>query len=106
MANFTVSATGGFINSNGQQWAMRGLNAGVQDALQGFANVLTDYPGLTAIRLNTGGNDSAADIDKVVQEYTARCVVVMIEDHSGTANNVAWYQQMATTYKGNALVFL
>jgi hypothetical protein len=60
---------------------MCGLNAGVQDALTGFANVLTDYPGLTAIRLNTGGNDSATDIDKVVQEYTARGVVVMIEDH-------------------------
>ncbi len=89
--SFTVSATGGFIDPNGQQWTMRGLNAGVQDALQGFANVLTDYPGLTAIRLNTGGNDNAADIDKVVQEYTARGVVVMIEDHSGNPNNVAWY---------------
>jgi Ca-dependent carbohydrate-binding module xylan-binding/Cellulase (glycosyl hydrolase family 5) len=106
MANFTVSATGGFINPNEQQWAMRGLNAGVQDALTGFANVLTDYPGLTAIRLNTGGNDSATDIDKVVQEYTARGVVVMIEDHSGNPNNVAWYTQMATAYKGNANVFL
>ena len=106
MANFAVSARGGFIDPNGQQWTMRGLNAGVQDALQGFANVLIDYPGLTAIRLNTGGNDNAADIDKVAQEYTARGVVVMIEDHSGNGDNVTWYQRMATMFKGNPLVFL
>jgi len=107
MTNFTVSATSGFAAPNGQPWTMRGLNAGVQDALQGFANVLTDYPGLTAIRLNVvPGSDSAASIDQVVQEYTAKGIVVEIEDHSGNGDNVAWYQQMATAYKGNPLVFL
>ena len=81
---------------------MRGLNAGVQDALQGFGNVLKDYPGLTAIRLNCdSGNDSAASIAQVVQEYTAAGVVVEIEDHSGNGDNVAWYQQMATMFKDN-----
>ena len=39
-ANFTVSANGGFADPNGQAWSMRGLNAGVQDALQGFPNVM------------------------------------------------------------------
>ena len=107
MANFTVSATGGFVAPNGQPWTMRGLDAGVQDALQGFDNVLTDYPGLTAIRLNVvPGSDSAASIDQMVQEYTAKGVVVEIEDHSGNGDNVAWYQQMATVYKDNPLVFL
>jgi hypothetical protein len=106
MANFTVSATG-FVASNGQPWTMRGLDAGVQDALQGFPGVLTDYPGLTAIRLNCDpSNDSAASIAQVVQEYTAKGVVVEIEDHSGNGDNVAWYQQMATAYKDNPLVFL
>ena len=107
MANFTVTASGGFVAPNGTPWTMRGLNAGVQDALQGFGNVLKDYPGLTAIRLNCdSGNDSAASIAQVVQEYTAAGVVVEIEDHSGNGDNVAWYQQMATMFKGNPLVFL
>ncbi|MGA8193020.1 MAG: carbohydrate-binding domain-containing protein [Acetobacteraceae bacterium] len=107
MANFTVTASGGFVAPNGTPWTMRGLNAGVQDALQGFGNVLTDYPGLTAIRLNCdSGNDSAASIAQVVQEYTAAGVVVEIEDHSGNGDNVAWYQQMATMFKDNPLVFL
>ena len=106
-SNFTVSASGGFVASNGTPWTMRGLNAGVQDALQGFGNVLKDYPGLTAIRLNCdSGNDSAASIAQVVQEYTAAGVVVEIEDHSGNGDNVAWYQQMATMFKDNPLVFL
>ena len=90
-----------------QPWTMRGVNAGVQDALQGFANVMQDFPGMTAIRLNCDpGNDSAADIDTVVREYTGAGVVVEIEDHSGNPDNVAWYQQMAQAYKGNALVYL
>ena len=100
-----MSAGGGFKDPNGQPWNMRGLNAGVQDALQGFGNVLTDYPGLTAIRLNSG-TDSAASIDQVVQEYTAKDVVLEIEDHSGNGDNVAWYQQLAQTYKDNPYVFL
>jgi Cellulase (glycosyl hydrolase family 5) len=107
MANFTVTASGGFVAPNGISWTMRGLNAGVQDALQGFGNVLKDYPGLTAIRLNCdSGNDSAASIAQVVQEYTAAGIVVEVEDHSGNGDNVAWYQQMATMFKGNPLVFL
>jgi Cellulase (glycosyl hydrolase family 5) len=106
-SNFTVSASGGFIDPNGQQWTMRGLNAGVQDALQGFPNVMTDYPGMTAIRLNVNpSQDSSSSIAKVVQEYTAAGVVVQIEDHSGNGDNVAWYQQMAQQYKGNPLAFL
>jgi hypothetical protein len=105
-ANFAVSANGGFTDPNGQAWSMRGLNAGVQDALQGFPNVMQQFPGMTAIRLNTGGNDSPAAINQVVQEYTSKGIVVEIEDHSGNPNNVAWYQQMATAYKGNPLVML
>ena len=90
-----------------QPWTMRGVNAGVQDALQGFANVMQVFPGMTAIRLNCdSGNDSAADIDTVVREYTGAGVVVEIEDHSGNPDNVAWYQHMAQAYKGNALVYL
>jgi hypothetical protein len=90
-----------------QPWTMRGVNAGVQDALQGFANAMQDFPGMTAIRLNCDpGNDPAADIDTVVREYTGAGVVVEIEDHSGNPDNVAWYQQMAQAYKGNALVYL
>ena len=103
--NFTVSLGGGFKNPNGQPWTMRGLNAGVQDALQGFGNLLNDYPGLTAIRLNSG-TDSASSIDQVVQEYTAKGIVLEIEDHSGNGDNVAWYQQLAQLYKDNPYVFL
>ena len=105
---FTVSSSG-FRDPNGNAWTMRGLNAGVQDALDGFGNVLSDYPGLTAIRLNCDpDNDSLAAIDQVVQEYSARGVVVEVEDHADSAggDNVAWYQQMAQRYKTNARVFL
>ena len=42
----------------------------------------------------------------MVREYTGAGVVVEIEDHSGNPDNVAWYQQMAQAYKGNALVYL
>jgi hypothetical protein len=106
--SFTVSS-GGFRDPNGNAWTMRGLNAGVQDALDGFGNVLSDYPGLTAIRLNCDpDNDSLAAIDQVVQEYTGRGVVVEVEDHADSAggDNVGWYQQMAQKYQGNARVFL
>ena len=104
---FTVSASGGFVAPDGQQWNMRGLNAGVQDALQGFQNVLTDFPGLTAIRLNVNpSSDSAASVSQVVSEYTAAGVAVEIEDHSGNGDNVAWYQQEAQQFKTNGLVFL
>jgi hypothetical protein len=106
-ANFTVSAAGGFVDPNGHAWTMRGLNAGVQDALQGFANLLKDYPGLTAIRLNVNpAQDSTASIDQVVQEYTKAGIVVEIEDHSGSQTNVPWYQQLAQAYANNPLVFL
>jgi Cellulase (glycosyl hydrolase family 5) len=104
---FTVSASGGFAAPDGQRWNMRGLNAGVQDALQGFPNVLTDFPGLTAIRLNVNpSSDSAASISQVVSKYTAAGVAVEIEDHSGNGDNVAWYQQEAQQFKANGLVFL
>jgi hypothetical protein len=105
--NYTVSATLGFAKGNGQPWNMKGLNATVQDALQGFPMVLQQYPGLTAIRLNcVPGTDSSASIAQVVQQYTARGVVVEIEDHSGIGDNVAWYQEMANAYKANPQVFL
>jgi hypothetical protein len=86
---------------------MRGLNAGVQDALQGYPGVLSDYPGMTAIRLNVVPNqDSMASIDQVIQEYTSHGIVVEAEDHSGDQGNVDWYQQMAETYKNNPYVML
>jgi hypothetical protein len=106
--NFTVSQSG-FRDPNGQSWHMRGLNAGVQDALDGFGHVLDDYPGMTAIRLNCDpSSDSASAIDAVVKEYTQRGVVVEVEDHadSDDGDNVAWYQQLAQRYHGNARVFL
>lgn len=114
MANFTVSLNSGFIDPNGHPWSMRGLNAQAPDALAGFPNVLTDYPGLTAIRLaaSSGGPfnpaDSLATIQQIVQEYTARGVAVELELHYGNGyeSNVAWYQQMAQAFKGNPLVFL
>jgi hypothetical protein len=99
-------SVGGFTDPSGQPWSMRGLNAGVQDALRGLAHVFDAFPAMTCLRLNSGGNDSAADIDAVVKGYNARGCVVMIEDHTNNPNNVAWYQQMATLYKGNPLVFL
>jgi hypothetical protein len=98
--------TSGFIGPDGKPWVMRGLNGGVNDALQMAGNVFAQFPRMTCWRLNTGGNDSAADIDRVVKAFNAKNVVVEIEDHSGNANNVAWYQQMATAYKGNPMVFL
>src|SRR4051812_26616502 len=114
MANFTVSLNSGFIDPNGHPWSMRGLNAQAPDALVGFPNVLTDYPGLTAIRLaaSSGGPfnpaDSLATIQQIVQEYTARGVVVELELHYGNGyeSDVSWYQQMAQAFKGNPLVFL
>jgi hypothetical protein len=104
---FTVTSNGGFIDPNGNSFDMRGLNATPTDALAGFANVMKDYPGLTAIRLACDSkSNSAALIDQVIQKYTGAGVVVELEDHYGGENNVAWYQQMAQTYKGNPRVFL
>jgi hypothetical protein len=103
-SHFTVTASG-FTDPSGKPWTMKGLNAGVQDALDGFGHVFGQFPGLTCIRLNTGG-DSAASIDQAVQQYTAKGCVVMIEDHTGNANNIAWYRAMALAYKGNPHVFL
>jgi hypothetical protein len=45
-SSFTYSASGGFVDPNGQQWPTRRLNAGVQDAVQGVPNVMTYYPGM------------------------------------------------------------
>jgi hypothetical protein len=106
--SFHVSLNG-FTDNNGHAWRMRGLNATVDDALQGFGNVLIDYPGLSAIRLNCDpGSDSDQAIDQVVQLYTGRGVIVEIEDHADTNNgdNVGWYQRMAQSYKTNPRVFL
>jgi hypothetical protein len=104
--DFTVSANG-FTDANGQPWNMRGLNAGVQDALQGYPAVLNDFPSMTAIRLNVvPGQDSMADVGRVIDEYTAKGVVVMAEDHSGNGRNTDWYAEMARTYANNPLVML
>jgi hypothetical protein len=104
--NFSVTPAG-FVAPDGSSWNMAGLNAGVTDALNGFPNVLTDYPDLTAIRLNVvPGQDSMSDINNVIQEYTKAGIVVEAEDHSGNGDNVDWYTQMAQTYKNNPLVML
>ena len=106
--DFSVGPNG-FVGPNGQPWNFSGLNATVQDALQGYQNVFNDYPKMTAIRLNAvPSQDSAADIKKVVDEYTAKGIVVELEDHSGNlgADSTAWYKQMAETFKDNKLVML
>lgn len=105
-AGMTVSPDG-FKTADGQSWNMRGLNASVQEALDGFPNALTDYPNMTAIRLNVDpGKDNMQDIDKVISEYTAKGVAVIAEDHSGNQGNTQWYGEMAAKYKDNGLVML
>src|SRR4051812_31463800 len=114
MAGFTVSLATGFVDPSGKSWSMRGLNAQVPDAIAGFPNVMTDYPGLTAIRLaaSSGGpfnsRDSLETIQKIVNDYTGRGVVVELELHYGNGyeSDTGWYQQMAQAFKGNPLVFL
>ena len=101
----SVTAAGGF-KMGSTSWTMRGLNGGVQDCLHMLGNLFTQLPGITCVRLNTGGNDNPSQIDQVVKTITGRGCVVEIEDHSGNPNNVAWYTQMATAYKGNPLVIL
>jgi len=97
----------GFTGPDGQPFNMRGLNAGVTDALQGFPQVLQDYPNMTAIRLNVDpSQDSMDQISQVVQDYTSHGIVVEAEDHSGNGGNVDWYQQMAQTFKDNPYVML
>jgi cellulase (glycosyl hydrolase family 5) len=86
---------------------LRGVNAGVQDALQGWPQVMQQFPGMTALRLNANpGKDSSVDINTVVTNYTGAGVTVEIEDHSGNPDNVLWYRQMAGMFKGNPLVLL
>jgi Cellulase (glycosyl hydrolase family 5) len=86
---------------------LRGVNAGVQDALQGWPQVMQRFPGMTALRLNVDpGKDSSADINTVVTNYTGAGVTVEVEDHSGNPDNVLWYRQMAGMFKGNPLVLL
>jgi hypothetical protein len=87
--------------------ALRGVNAGVQDALRGWPRVMQQFPGMTALRLNVDpSKDSNADINTVVTNYTGAGVTVEVEDHSGNPDNVLWYRQMAGMFKGNPLVLL
>jgi hypothetical protein len=85
---------------------MRGVNAGVQDALTGWPLVMTDFPGMTALRLNSGASDSMANICTVVQEYTGAGVSVEIDDHTGNPDNVQWYTRLAQTFRSNPRVYL
>ena len=97
----------GFVGPDGKPWSMKGLNGGVDDALQHFDGIQQQFPGLTAIRLNVVPNqDSAGKIDEVVKKYTDAGIAVELEDHSGDGRNVDWYSQMAQTYKNNPLVML
>jgi len=45
-------------------------------------------------------------IDKVIQEYTSRGIVVEAENHSADVGNIGWYSEMAAKYKDNPLVML
>jgi Cellulase (glycosyl hydrolase family 5) len=84
---------------------LRGVNASVSDALQGWPQVQQQFPGMTIVRLNcNSGTDAAGDIAKVVQEYTEAGIAVEIEDHSGAHANTLWYAQMAAQFANNPLV--
>lgn len=86
---------------------LRGVNASVRDALEGWPQVMQQFPGMNAIRLNCdSGRDSAGDIARVVATYTGAGVAVEVEDHSGNRDNVFWYQEMAGMFKNNPLVLL
>lgn len=93
-----------------QPWMMRGVNIGVQDTLNAWPQIMKQFPGMTAVRLNYGVNmgaaDPMADIITVVNDYTSAGVVVEIEDHTGDPCNVALYTGWAQEFKGNALVYI
>ena len=102
----TVAAPANAAAIAGTPLIMRGVNAGVQDALTGWPQVMAQFPGMTALRLNSGAGDSMANISTVVQEYTGAGVIVEIEDHTGNPDNAQWYTQLAQTFKGNPRVYL
>jgi hypothetical protein len=110
LSSFTVTKNG-FTDPNGVAWNARGLNVDLSDALQNLQGIEQNYPGVTMVRLVCVADraaDSLSAIDKVVQAYTAKGIVVEIEDHGDSQNgdNTGWYTQLANAYKNNPLVFL
>lgn len=101
---FTVTAKG-FTDPNGNAWSARGLNAGVQDALAAWPQVMTTMSGMTMLRLNVGPGDTQDAINEAVMKYTSSGVMVEIETHYGSTN-LDLYQQWAATFKDNPLVAL
>lgn len=102
---FTVDANG-FKDSTGATWSFRGMNAGVQDALDD-RHCKDNFPHMNMLRLNcNSGGDSTANIDLAVQKFIGFGMVVLIEDHSGNTRNLGWYSQMAGIYKTNGMVML
>jgi hypothetical protein len=103
---FTVTATG-FTDPSGKPWTMRGVNAWAADARAAWPNIRSQFPHLTAIRLNCdSATDTPASIVDVVTTYTGAGIVLIVEDHGGNVENLQWYHNMATAYKNNPRVFL
>jgi hypothetical protein len=106
--HFSVT-TSGFTAPDGQPWNARGLNVDLSDAMDNLQGILRNYSGTTMVRVVCNGDtDTLANIDPVVQAYTAKGIVVELEDHADSqgGGNTGWYTMLANAYKNNPLVFL
>jgi mannan endo-1,4-beta-mannosidase len=131
-------ATGQFVvdgsqicDPEGKPWMPRGVNITGANGLKKFASAHhnADYYrevwNLNAIRLNycevcvshAPGTQDFGDLDELIEEYTARKMVVMIDNHEGkngdpngqSSAEVQWaidfFTDLATRYKDNSYVW-
>jgi len=110
VTGINATVNGFFDDANGQALNLVGLNASPEDAVAGFANVQSDFPGLTALRLNVSPSDlNDPNINTAVQEYTNAGIAVELEVHDTNGVGSGYdstYEQWAQDYKNNPLVML
>jgi len=118
------AASGGFTTSNGNILApdgsvyiAKGINL-YDSAIGSASQVLADFPGLNFIRLAAYSySDNSSYLSGFVSQMSAKGVVVEIEHHIGAGGGVpaltgsdlaaenAWFQELASAFKGNPYVW-
>ena len=114
---------GQIIGPDGQSFTAKGVNDGVQQAVNDQGAMLQALPGLNMVRLNANlaNGDTPAQVQQVIDAYTAKGIVVEVEDHTSSGNegndnsNVVsgqdlikeenWYSQIAAANVNNPYVW-
>nr|WP_294516045.1 cellulase family glycosylhydrolase [uncultured Rhodopila sp.] len=118
------AASGGFTTSNGNILApdgsvyiAKGINL-YDSAIGSASRVLADFPGLNFIRLAAYSySDTSSYLSGFISQMSAKGVVVEIEHHIAAGGGVpaltgsdlaaenAWFQELASAFKGNPYVW-